>query len=336
VLFDGDVGREAAMAAQAGGEYWATTAQADPDEWEQMLSATHLPWTGRIDPDRPFEAWVRRWWIDDLALVDCECSPCSGARRRRQVGETDGEFVVVLMTRAGRESVSQGDAEAELRPGDALIWDSEKPARFSVWEPLSKRSLLIPRAALEEVNGRAWTPAGVTLNGEAPATRLLVSYLDALSATLPALGSSAVSAARNATLELLMGALRADGEVPSTSATHPALRAAMDRYIERHLLDGALTLNDIATAHGVSVRTVNRIFNATGQTVGEVIRVRRLARAREDLTDSDLPVSTIAHRWGFSDPSHFTRSFKARYGSSPREYRTAVRTAGRPVQVSGA
>ena len=64
--------------------------------------------------------------------------------------------------------------------------------------------------------------------------------------------------------------------------------------------------------------------------------MRRLARAREDLTDSDLPVSTIAHRWGFSDPSHFTRSFKARYGSSPREYRTAVRTAGRPVQVSGA
>src|SRR4051812_6177887 len=60
------------------------------------------------------------------------------------------------------------------------------------------------------------------------------------------------------------------------------------------LLDGAVTLNDIAVAHGVSVRTVNRVFNVTGQTVGEVIRVRRLARAREDLTDSNLPVSTIA------------------------------------------
>ena len=70
---------------------------------------------------------------------------------------------------------------------------------------------------------------------------------------------------------------------------------------------------------------MNRIFNATGQTVGEVIRVRRLARAREDLIDSDLSVSAIAHRWGFSDPSHFTRSFKAHYGASPREYRTAGR-----------
>ena len=31
---------------------------------------------------------------------------------------------------------------------------------------------------------------------------------------------------------------------------------------------------------------MNRIFNATGQTVGEVIRVRRLARAREDLAET--------------------------------------------------
>src|SRR6185312_2977127 len=156
--------------------------------------------------------------------------------------ETDGEFVVVLMTRAGRETVRQGSVEAELKPGDAVVWDSTKAARFTVWEPLSKRSLLIPVAALEEVNGRAWSPAGVTLDGGAPATRLLVSYLDTLSATLPALGSSAVAAARNATLELLMGALRTEGDAPSTSAAQPALRAAMDRYIERHLIDGAVTV----------------------------------------------------------------------------------------------
>ena len=105
-----------------GGEYWTTSGGRSDErtaQWQDMLSATHLPWTVQVDPcgdERPFEAWVRRWWIDDLALVDCECEPCSGTRQRRQLADTDGEFVVVLMTRAGRETVSQGDAEAACGP----------------------------------------------------------------------------------------------------------------------------------------------------------------------------------------------------------------------------
>lgn len=323
------------MTAQTG-EFWSTGTRAEGDRaglWQQMLSATHLPWTVTVPkPDegsRVFEAWVRRWWIDDLALVDCECGPCSGTRQRRQLADTDGEFVVVLITRAGRETVSQGDTEACLRAGDAVAWDSRMPARFGVWEPLSKRSLLIPRAALDEVSGRAWVTGGVMLNGAAPATRLLTTYLDTLRQALPELGSSAVVAARNATLELFIGALRAEGDVPTTTMARPALRAGMDRFIERHLLDDTVTPAAIATAHGVSTRTVNRIFNATGQTVSEVIRVRRLARAREEVTESDHPISVIAHRWGFSDTSHFSRSFKAHYGSSPTDYRCAGRVDGR-------
>jgi AraC family transcriptional regulator, positive regulator of tynA and feaB len=322
-------------------EHWAMSrqdgAEDRAEQWQVILSATHLPWTVQLSPpddDRPFEACVRRWWIDDLALVDCECSPCSGTRQRRQLADTDGEFVVVLITRSGRETVSQGQAEAALRPGDAVLWDSTRPARFSVFEPLSKRSLLIPRAALDEVDGRGRASDGLLLNGASPATRLLLGYLDALSESLPELGASAVGAARNATLELLVGALRAEGDVPATSTAQPALRAAMDRYIERHLLDGTISPTAIAAAHGVSIRTVNRIFNATGQTVSEVIRVRRLARAREELTDSDRPVTAIAHRWGFADTSHFSRSFKAHYGSSPTDYRLGSRMpGGAPVQA---
>jgi AraC family transcriptional activator of tynA and feaB len=317
-----------------GDEFWAIDAPGGADraeDWQQMLSATHLPWSVSVPAvsDEPvFEAWVRRWWIDDLALVDCECGPCSGTRQRRQLAATDGEFVVVLITRGGRETVTQGDAEANLGAGDAVAWDSTKPARFAVWEALSKRSLLIPRAALDEVGGRAWMTGGVMLNGLAPATRLLTTYLDTLSQALPDLNSAAISAARNATLELFIGALRTDGDVPSTNAARPALRAAMDRFIERHLLDDTVTPAAIANAHGVSTRTVNRVFNATGQTVSEVVRVRRLARARDEVTKSNRPISVIAHRWGFSDTSHFSRTFKAHYGSSPTDYRNGARTSG--------
>jgi AraC-like DNA-binding protein len=314
-----------------GGEFWGTDTDVAgvAEQWQEMLSATHLAWSVTIPRQDAhaavFEASVRRWWIDDLALVNCRCGPCSGTRNRREMATTDGEFVVVLIDRAGRETVAQGDSEVGLGPGDAVVWDSTKPARFQVPGLLSKRSLLIPRAALDEVTGRACTTGGVMLDGSKPATGLLISYLDTLSAALPELDPVAVSAARNATLELFVGALQTGSDVASSSVAHPALRAAMDRYIEQHLIEALVGPAMIAKAHGVSVRTVNRVYNATGQTVGDVVRVRRLAHAREELTGSDRPVASIAHRWGFADASHFSRSFKAHYGTSPREYRAAAR-----------
>jgi AraC family transcriptional regulator, positive regulator of tynA and feaB len=71
----------------------------------------------------------------------------------------------------------------------------------------------------------------------------------------------------------------------------------------------------------------------TGETVGEVVRVRRLAKARRDLMKSGEPISTIAHRWRFSDSSHFSKAFKAHYGVSPSEYRALSQSRGHRDQV---
>jgi AraC family transcriptional activator of tynA and feaB len=328
-----DVSNGRGKVVAVGGEFWCLDEVAGsdrPDRWEGLLSQTHLPWTVKVTKQRSdgdYEAWVRRQWIDDLALVDCECGPCAGSRGRAELSGTDGEYVAVLITRSGSETVAQEGAEAYMRPGDAVAWDSTRPARFEVWEPLAKRSLLIPRSALDEVSGRAWTSAGVLLDGKAPAVRLLIGYLDALSRTLPDLSMSGVSAARNATLELFIGALQPGGSVDS-STVGPALRANMERWIERHLLDGEVTSAAIAAAHNVSVRTVYRVFEMTDETVGEVVRVRRLAKARRDLMEGGEPISAIAYRWRFSDSSHFSKAFKAHYGVSPSEYRALYQARG--------
>lgn len=299
------------------------------DQWQEMISATHQEWITRPgDPEQPFSGSIRRWWIDDLALLDCECTPFSGSRQKRQINTSDGEFFTVLIILDGREAISQGDAKAMLGPGDAVTWDSTQPARFTVLEPLTKRSLVIPRSAIEEVGGTVWAQAGIALASDSPAGRLFVNYLDSVRGVLPELSRTAATAARNATLELLIGALRPEIEGVGTGAG-PALREAIDRYIERNLLHPELSPSMIAAAHGVSSRTVNRIFSATGETVSDTIRIRRLARARLDLTGTDLTVATIASRWGFSDASHFSRSFKSHYGRSPSAIRAQHLAAAR-------
>lgn len=301
------------------------TEHRDTGQWEDLLSSTHLPWSVRVPRQEggvAYRAVVRRQWIDDLALVDCECEPCTGVRGRRQIAATEGDYLVVLINRGGSETVSQGGQEAVLRPGDAVAWDSRTSARFAVWEPLVKRSLLIPRTVLTEA-GHDLT-GGVRLDREAPAMQLLGSYLDTLSTTLPQLCGSAVTAARNATLELFRGALQ-PGSAIDPFSTAPARRDAVERFIERRLQQRDLGVEAVAAAHGVSVRTINRLFSDSGETFSAVLRAKRLARVREELLAGDTSIAAIAHRWGFFDTSHLHRSFRAVYGMSPRAYRDRAR-----------
>lgn len=75
-------------------------------------------------------------------------------------------------------------------------------------------------------------------------------YLDTLAATLPELSASAASAARNATLELFLGAVRPDEPIDSATLG-PALRSTMERWIDRHLTDQQITPAAVAAAHAV-------------------------------------------------------------------------------------
>src|SRR4051794_26081474 len=79
-------------------------------QWQQIVSKTHLPWTVSVPRHEAddYRGQMRRQWIDDLAAVDCECEPCAGRRGRQQIENTEGEYISVMNTLAGRQLVEQG------------------------------------------------------------------------------------------------------------------------------------------------------------------------------------------------------------------------------------
>jgi AraC family L-rhamnose operon regulatory protein RhaS len=75
------------------------------------------------------------------------------------------------------------------------------------------------------------------------------------------------------------------------------------------------------TVH-LGARRFTELFRVvTGETWNQRLLRLRLEHAERLLRDSDRSVTTIAFESGFDDLSHFNRSFKRRYASTPSAYR---------------
>lgn len=94
------------------------------------------------------------------------------------------------------------------------------------------------------------------------------------------------------------------------------LQNAID-YIEENLCD-ELEISKIAARAYLSPFYFQRVFNAScGLTVGEYIRNRRLSRAAEELSRSDVKVIDVALKYGYDSPDSFARAFTKFHGISP-------------------
>ena len=79
-----------------------------------------------------------------------------------------------------------------------------------------------------------------------------------------------------------------------------------------------ISLDELAYLSGRSLSSFKREFQSIyGETPAKWIRENRLSKARQMLQSSQMSVADIAYSLGFENPTHFSRIFKQRYGSSP-------------------
>jgi AraC family transcriptional regulator len=122
-------------------------------------------------------------------------------------------------------------------------------------------------------------------------------------------------------LELLAQGIRETGGERRTPAWLQLAR-------ERLAADPAepFSLGRLAQAVGVHPSHLAREFRRAFRcTPGDYVRSLRLDQACRQLTTSDASLADIALSVGFSDQSHFCRSFKHQTGLTPREFRNRHR-----------
>jgi AraC-like DNA-binding protein len=83
-----------------------------------------------------------------------------------------------------------------------------------------------------------------------------------------------------------------------------------------------LTIKDLANLSGKSMSTFNRDFKSLyNMTPNKWLQEKRLARAHKLLIDTDLSVTHIATDVGYENVSHFIKSFKSKYKTTPKQFK---------------
>lgn len=171
-------------------------------------------------------------------------------------------------------------------------------AAFELETALARRPALRP----------AWTRTRHAAGGERllPAFQTLVREL-ALRLPFPADG---LAAALDVLLVEATRVLAAPGAAP-VLATHPAVtatRALLDAHYDRRW-----PLAELAARVGLSPKHLHELFSReVGVTPHRYQMDRRLQRAHELLTATDLPITTIAFELGFSSSQQFARTLRDR------------------------
>ncbi|MEL7340304.1 MAG: response regulator, partial [Bacteroidota bacterium] len=105
-------------------------------------------------------------------------------------------------------------------------------------------------------------------------------------------------------------------------------RAFMESFVE--IIDEQIDNTDfdidtLCKMMGMSrTKLYNRVKEATGKSVGEFIRSKRLKKAAQILASENVTVSQAMYRVGIQSQSYFTKSFKKEFGKTPMQFVNAL------------
>ena len=95
----------------------------------------------------------------------------------------------------------------------------------------------------------------------------------------------------------------------------------MEKYIQEHY-DQVLSLDILAEKVYLTPHYLSSIFiQEKGIGINKYLKNVRMEKARQMLMETNMKISEISQRVGYSSLSYFCRSFRNEYGLTPDQYR---------------
>jgi AraC-like DNA-binding protein len=262
--------------------------------------------------------------IGGLEWTRFSSSAISFTKTPPETALSENRCCIFITQLRGIRRYSQLGAAVILQPGDSTLIDSGHPWSSDCPGECTRLYLRVPGWMMENRLRMSEIPVARRIPGKAGLGAILFHLTTSLYEEAELLRREEGGAALEGYFEILSACIGHLEGARGIRQERTELSSRIQAFIEGHLAEPSLGPVEIASAAGISVRHLHRLFSYKGNTVGSWIRERRLQQCRSDLADPRLrerSITEIAFLWGFSDSAHFSRCFRRQFGICPRVFR---------------
>lgn len=288
--------------------------------WSNAIEESCSKWDLEKRETKNFNGKIEMVSINNVNMLNFISNPCSGKRSKYEISKDSDAFYTFDIIRQGQQILTIDGKRSILDKNYAILWDSQRKMDFDFTEKIQKIMIRIPIEYLDTRFPRIDEFVGQKIDLHSGIGKVTSNHILSLYSNYQddedMLGWNSMV---DLSVDLIINCLYA--KLPRTmTKSCSELLANIKDYINKNIDDFDMTPHDIAEKFYISNRYLHMLFKDEGVTVANYIKIRRLELCRKEIMRSQLTkesITDIAFRYGFSDLSNFSRSFKNHYGILP-------------------
>ncbi|MBT8155767.1 helix-turn-helix domain-containing protein [Epibacterium ulvae] len=305
------------------------------DSWHQSTCRDFSTTECESINNPEFRGSVHSWKSGSIGLGDITANSRDSdmplIRRASDIRRDPRDHIMICTVKHGNIDLTQAERSVRIKPGDVVLYDQSKPFGMNFVGNVRGLVAAFPRSHVTSRLSRVekLTARKVPVNSQAGKfTRLILDQLQPDDGSLDNTLSKNVEASA---LDLIFGSI--DHVFSSEDFSEKAHKEKqlydIQRFMKKNLADADLNIDLICANHGISARSLNRLFSAEGTTPMRWLWQARLEGAHRDiLKNQHASITNIAFDFGFSDPSHFSKAFKRSFGVAPSSLQKSLGYCG--------
>lgn len=308
------------------------------DQWREACRQHVYALTPEHRARGAFQGSIRRHRQEGLDVTDIRCDGHLVRRSQADIDAQPGDTYYIYLQGRGGVWFEQQGRRCVLESGDMVIADPNIPFSTGTGQLFDFRLWRVERRRLQARLPPGSTGLAMHRIDKTQAERgLIASWLDGLARHHTGLSPASADLALDTLHMLVAGVLdqAAAMQEPVRRARRRAMLVRVQQEVSQRAGEMDLTPERIASAFGMSVRSLHQLFALSDLSFHEFLTKTRLERARTLLRAAacqHLGAAEIGFEAGFGEVSTFYRRFRQRYGMTPGEWRAAVAPTRSPTR----